>query len=88
MALSWTCILTRGIVNCIFEPVFNDCCYARNRRLVGGFEFYIILANSQNSFCIIAFCGKVFCQQLLPEIVELSFLKTINTSFGNYQLLT
>jgi len=36
--------------------------------LVGEVEFHIILSKVQNSSCIIAFCDRVFCQQLLPEV--------------------
>jgi len=39
-----------------------------NYMIVGEVEFHIILAKVQNSFCIIAFYDKVFCQQLLPEV--------------------
>jgi hypothetical protein len=28
---------------------------------IGEFWFHIILVKMQNSFCIIAFCDKVFC---------------------------
>jgi hypothetical protein len=36
--------------------------------IVGEVVFRIILVKVQNSFCIIAFCDKVFCQRLHPVL--------------------
>jgi hypothetical protein len=35
-------------------------------------EFHIILAKVKNSFCILTFCDKVFCQKLHPEGLNLA----------------
>jgi hypothetical protein len=48
--------------------------------LVGEVEFHIILAKAHNSFCIIVFCDKVLCQQILPELVEFSLFSTTTLS--------
>jgi len=42
----------------------------RRKTMFVGSEFHIILAKVQNSFCIIAFCYKVFCQQILPFMLK------------------
>ena len=48
-----------------------------DRMIVGEVEFYIILVKVQNSFCIIAFCDKVFCQRLHPVANEVTFFAIV-----------
>jgi hypothetical protein len=44
---------------------------------IGEDAFRKILAKVQNTFCILAFCDKVFCQHLHPEANGFSFFATM-----------